>query len=139
MAGGKGKGMPVRPAVPFPIVGQTLRTPMRIVPGIVSGVPYASGRAMGSPWSETAPRSGILHTINVVDLDKEQLEFDIVILNAEFGDVVLDNAAFDLLDGDAVKLVGKVTITAADFIGFNDNAIASLTNIGLLFEAPHRG
>ena len=108
--------------------GKLHDTGMFVVPGIVQAAAYASGDAMGTEFVLNVPNHGIIQTISVVDKDSEELQFDIVMFSKGDPDapVVNDNAAYDFHDERSVDFVGKITVTAADYITFNDNSVATL-------------
>lgn len=110
--------------------------PPFVVPGIGAASAYASGDAMGERFRvPVACEFGCIQTVTVVDMDKEQIPFDIVLFTRPFT-ATADNSAFDMADGDAFHCIGHIPVFATDYIAFNDNAMATLFNVGFLFHAP---
>ena len=117
------------------VTGDTHDTGMVIVPGIVPSAAYAAGDAVGKAFAIVVPKEGFIETICVRDLDAETIQFDIVLFNEPITSGT-DNSAYDMADLDADKYVGHVTVTNADFVSFNDNSVAIVPNIGLMYHAP---
>src|SRR3990167_9741451 len=108
----------------FPVTGRVTRTAWTIIPGIVAGVAYASGDAMGAPFEvEMGSESGLIVGALVSDLDKEQLAFDIVLFERMIG-ATTDNAAFDLADGERFAYAGHINVSARDYAAFKGSAAA---------------
>lgn len=108
--------------------GKLHDTGVFVVPGIVQAAAYSIGDAMGTEFVLNVPKHGIIQTISVIDKDSEELQFDIVMFSEGDPDApfVADNAAYDFHDERSIHFVGKITVTAADYITFNDNSVASL-------------
>ena len=123
----------------IPVSGLTVTIPLFIVPGIGSGAAYASGDAMGTLFTiNTGCTTGMIQTLLVIDQDKEQLAFDVVLFKELFTPTA-DNSAFDAVDAELRDhFVGIIPVTASDYAAFNDNAAACVRNVGLSFTAPGR-
>ena len=78
---------------------EVFATPMKTVPGVVAAVAYTSGDAVGTKFSFEVPKKGYIHSIVVADMDKEQLEFDVILFEQDFTGGA-DNVAFDMEDAD---------------------------------------
>lgn len=109
----------------------------------VSGAAYATGDVIGDLSPITAdvfrmegvanvPASGVLQSIIVKDLSKQSLAIDVVIFDANPSSTTFtDNSALDIADADIDKVIGVVSIVAADYAAFNDSSVATKTGIGL--------
>ena len=117
--------------------GKTVVTDFIIPPGMHISSAYAAGDAVGTPFVVDVPRSGDINTVLVQDLDSEQLQLDIVLFSS-LPTRTADDSPFDMADEDGPKYVGHITVTAADYIAFADNAVAVVTKIGLSYVAPER-
>ena len=130
----------VRPAGPelFPVGGRLFDSGWIVVPGIVAGVAYVSGDAMGTKFLiPLGCAEGLLQAVSVIDLDSEQIAFDALLFSADFT-ATADNAAFDLDDSQYSNFLGVWTIPGAAFVAFSDNAVATVTDYGLPVRAPLR-
>ena len=79
------------------------------------------------------PEHGVIHTIMVIDQDKESVNCDMVMFRKDFTAVAI-NAAFDIVDTDMPNLIGAVLV--GTWKAFNDNSLGIVTNIGLPYWAP---
>ena len=114
----------------------TVTTEWVVVPGIVAGAAYATGDQMGGLFRiGTQCTGGVVVGVLVVDLDKEQLAFD-VLLFSDRVTLAADNAAATLADNQQLLFRGHVSVVASDFAALSDNAVATVRNVGLGFSAP---
>ena len=109
----------------------------------VQSAAYASGDVLGTTSPITADvfrmegnanvsASAILQSIIIKDLSKQSLAIDVVIFNANpTVTTMTDNSALDIADADIDKVIGVVSIVAADYAAFNDNSVATKVGIGL--------
>ena len=120
----------------------TYTTEWIVVPGIVSGAAYTSGDQMGAPfWVPMGCTGGVIQALLVIDLDKEQLAFDVLTFQPSPGittiTAVADNAAADFADADHVLFRGHIPVTISDYAALNDTAVATVRNVGLPFTCPN--
>lgn len=109
----------------------------------VSGAAYATGDVIGdlSPITADVFRmegnanvsaSGVLQSIIIKDLSAQSLGVDVVIFNENpTATTFTDNGALDIADADIDKVIGVVSIVAADYAAFNDSSVATKVGIGL--------
>lgn len=105
---------------------------------VVSGT-YATGEVLGttSPIKCEVVRgkgvgSGILQSVIIKDLSAQNGILDVVIFDSNpTATTFTDNAALDVADADIDKIIGVVSIVAADYASFADNSVATKTGIGL--------
>ena len=76
---------------------------------------------------------GILESLTVLDEDNNGEDLRIYFLDA---DVVMgtEGSAISISDGDAVNILGSVTIAAADFEDLIGSKVANINNIGLVLQ-----
>ena len=77
--------------------------------------------------------SGILQSITIIDDDNEKAAFDIVLFGADPGGTTTDNNAWVHASGDPAKILGRITVSASDYVTMvtGSLAIACIRNIGL--------
>jgi hypothetical protein len=76
----------------------------------------------------------ILQSVHVTDIDDQGMAFDIIFFNANTS-LGTENAAPDIDDTEVLTTIGKVSVTAADYIDLGANQIATVYGIGLPLEA----
>lgn len=98
---------------------------------VIDGNIYAAGDAMGGKLTLTGivPKGasvGMIRSIVIVDQDNEKAPIDVVFFAADpSGTTFTNNGALDVADADALKVAGVVSILAADYVSFADNAVAT--------------
>lgn len=104
----------------------------------VDGAAYGSGDVLGDkcPIKIEAVRSqsdtGIIHSVIVQDLSNQSGAIDIVFFDSNPSSTTFtDNAALDINDADLPKVIGIVSVVAADYKSFADNAVATVKGIAL--------
>ena len=115
--------------------GRTIQTPWVTVPGIALAA-HASGDALGLQFEFSLPQdvySGIVYGMLVTDMDKESLEFDLVLFREPLVTDTADDAAWDPDDADRVNYIGYVKIEVADYIAAADSSFGQVRNWGLPF------
>lgn len=100
--------------------------------GVETGI-YASGDALGEQQSVRLPEHCLLQTVVVVDRDKEDVGFDIVLYGRAPGGTT-DNAAYDPTDDELENCLGTVTVSG--YKDFNDNAVATMVSVGISLWLP---
>jgi len=108
------------------------RTPHQNIPGVVAGVAYADGEAIGVKFSVPVPPVGTITTTLLTDLDKEALAVAFLLFDDDFTGGT-DNSAFDMADADKLKYCGFVTVSG--FQSLSDNAVGQSTTV-LDYVAP---
>lgn len=108
----------------------------------VDGAAYASGDLIGdqSPIALAAARisggSGILHSVTIKDLTKQNSALKIVIFDSNpSGTTFTDNSALDVADADIDKIISWIDIAASDYISFSDNSVAHIRGLSIPFLA----
>jgi hypothetical protein len=121
---------PVTDINPLPIevvslpAGETFDTDYVTVPGIVAGAAYATGDAMGTRFQLPVPTAGYITTVLTVDLDKEQLDFDVLLFRQAFAPTA-DNAAMDVADTEHHRFTGHISVLTTHYAALNDSAVAT--------------
>lgn len=117
------------------VVGSIHDTTMTALPGM-STAAYAAGDALGTELTlSDIPLAGLIHSVKVVDLSKQEIEFDLYIATITLTTGSTNNAVYSPDDADLSNHVGHITVTNADYIAFDDNAIATVRNVGLLYSS----
>ena len=106
----------------------------------VSTTVYASGDLAGTGGvltfpnaGRTAGNTGVVQSVVLTDRAKLDKEFDLVIFNSNpDGTTFTDNAALDIADGDLNKIAGVITFDSYD--DFNDNSVATVANVGIVYD-----
>lgn len=81
--------------------------------------------------------SGILHTVTLMDLAKQDAAIDLVFFSGNLPRTTFtDNAAWDVDDGDLRRYLGKVKLTSSNYVDFSDSSAASAEAVGLAFTLP---
>lgn len=75
-----------------------------------------------------------LESIVLLDGDDQGTEIDLIFMNAN-GTLGTINAAVSISDADAAKIVGHVSIVAADFTDLINSQLATKRGLGLVMEA----
>lgn len=102
---------------------------------------YASGDLIGGKLTFTnallrSGGTGTLKTLVLVDQAKQAAAVDLILFNADpDGTTFTDNVALDIADADMAKIVGAVSIPAANYFAFSDNNVAVVKDIGLVVKA----
>jgi hypothetical protein len=76
----------------------------------------------------------ILQSVHVIDIDDQGKEMDLIFFNAATS-LGTENSAPDIDDSDVLTTLGKVNISADDYIDLGANRIATVQGIGLVLEA----
>lgn len=115
------------------VVGKTVDTEFTTIPGIVTGIAYASGDAFGAKFTIDVPHSGVIHTALMLDKDDEGLETELVLFRGDFV-ATADNSAFAVTDADLQDFVGTISFTV--FKNFDANQVCTVSALGLAYKAP---
>lgn len=110
-------------------------------PTVSTSPAYTAGDAIGGKISFTSavraasPGSGMIHSIGISDLAKQDSAIDIIFFSADpSGTTFTDNTALDIADADLTKIIGIKKLVATDYSDFADNACACVGNVGLPFK-----
>lgn len=102
---------------------------------------YAAGEVMSAvqeiPAVYNDGRNVVaLHSITVLDKDKRSQPFDILFFDslAAMGGAL--NAAVNISDADAEKIVAIVSVLAGDYVDLVNSSIAIKSNVGQVIEVP---
>lgn len=103
---------------------------------------YADGDLVGTGAIEianavrTGGGSGMLVSVVLQDLTKQDAALDVILFDANpTGTTFTNNSALDIADADITKIIGHVSVAASDYTDFNDNSVATKTQIALPVEA----
>lgn len=115
-------------------------TPFRAdKPIFTSAAAYAAGDSIGSLLTLDAPSpflsgpSGpilIVQSLTVVDLDDQKSPLDIVLFSSAPTDPG-DNNPFAPTDADALKVVGRLSVSSGDYQTYGTKAVATMPALGL--------
>ena len=94
---------------------------------------YTTGDALGPVITLTVPEHGVIHAIQVIDRDSENLNCDVVMFNRLIVGTAV-NVAFAPTDAELSTLVGSVLINT--WKTFSTNSMGIVTAIGLPYWAP---
>ena len=88
---------------------------------------------------DSAHDAYVIQSITVVDKASQAAAIDLVFFDDSVT-IASDNAAADFTDAQLVaNCLGHVSITADDYIAFNDNSIATVRNVGLQLKMESGG
>ena len=109
--------------------------------GIDTGAYQAADNIGGKLTFANAAREtggcGRIQTVVVVDQDNEKTEKDIFFFHTDpSNSTITNNAALDIADADLLTCVGYVNVPAAAYKSLNDNAVAIVSNVGIVFDLP---
>lgn len=100
-----------------------------------SGVPYASGDALGGINTLTVPLSGTMKTgyvrsVRVYDKDKQNAAMSVIFFSANpSASTFTDNSAMAIATADLAKLRPYVAILSTDWKSFSANSVASVSSL----------
>lgn len=106
----------------------------------VDGALYAAGQCLGA--LQTLPsalftidhdrRQAVLTGLVVHDLTNQKSALDVVIFDSNpSATTFTDNAALDIADADLPKIIARISVLAADYVSYADNAEATLKGLGI--------
>ena len=120
---------------------QTFTATPNATPNLASfATPYSAGDLLGGKLTlnqavRVPPQSGLIHSLTLTDKAKQDADIDVVFFLADPDNTTFtDNGALDVDDADLVKILGVVSIVAADYVDFADNSVATKTSLGLPFR-----
>ena len=103
----------------------------------VNGDIYAPGDLLGTKLTlsnalRVTGGSGFLQSITVQDLSNQKSALDVVIFDADPDTTTFtNNAALDVSDADAIRIIHTVSFLASDYISFADNAVATKSGLAM--------
>lgn len=119
--------------------------PVFVTPTVSAAAIYAAGDAVGGKQTLTSAMrissgKGLLQSIQIIDLDNQKAPLDIYFFNADPSlTTITDNAKPSVNATDKLRIVGVVSVAAADYVtmddGGTDFAIAMKVNVGLVIRA----
>jgi len=74
---------------------------------------------------------GVINAITIADAANQKAPMSVIFFESNPGGTYTDDAALDITDADLKLVIGAVSITADDYVEFADNAVATVTGIGL--------
>lgn len=101
---------------------------------------YAAGDCMGtkmtfdlSSWRDR--RGGLVQSVTLVDLAKQSIAHDLIVFDSDpSATTFTDNAALDIHDSDAAKVVAVIPIVT--YVALNDSSIGYAANLARPFRLP---
>lgn len=105
---------------------------------VVNTDQYSAGDFMGDAILElTEARrtgGGVLHTVSLVDLTKQNAAIDLLFFTSPCAATTFsNNVALDVADADALTFIGHVSVLATDYTSLADNSLGVVRNVGLTF------
>lgn len=105
----------------------------------VEAAAYATGELLGGKltFSNALPGNyrAVLRSVQLVDQANQKVDIDLVLFSSDpSGTTFTENSALDIADADLLKVVGRVSIDAADYVSFADNALATKEGLALPIE-----
>lgn len=73
---------------------------------------------------------GTIESLTVIDNDDQGQVFDVWVMDANVA-MGTENSAPNISDADAVSILGRIPVAAADYIDLGGSKVASIRNIGL--------
>lgn len=112
---------------------------IEVTPVMLAGGAYVSGDEVGAPFEilgvvDYPGKGGKITGVTIVDQAAQALALDLLVFQTQPVGVA-DNAAFDVTDADALKMIGQVSIVAGDYIGGASNKTA-YKDVDIDFETP---
>ena len=106
---------------------------------------YASGDAMSSSAaiisaasSATPAKSGMIQSVIVTDLAKQDAAIDLIFFDADpSSTTITTNTALTVDDADLPNIIGVVQVTA--YADFADNSVGFATNLAIPYVADSNG
>ncbi len=76
-----------------------------------------------------------LMSLTVIDKDKQNPDFDVLIFSEEPALTSADNAALSITDAEmSTKFIGRIRVSASDYVSTDVNSEATIKLIGLLMQ-----
>ena len=106
------------------------------IPSIGAAAAYATGDAFGEGFWVTLPKKGIIDGLTFIDLDNEGIAKTIYlfrkVVNVSADNAVFTPVASDMVAGSPIQ----INLTASDYVTHSGGRLATVTSIGLPYEAP---
>lgn len=88
---------------------------------------YSLGDLIGTKLTLAGPGYGIVESIILVDQANQKSAIDVVFFQSNpTATTFTDNGALDIDDTDMLRIIGTVSILAANYISLADNAVATI-------------
>ena len=126
-------GMPVKVSAGITIGGRVFHTQPVVVPGIGAGI-YTIEDALGTSWSVTVPKSGVIMSIWGYDSDDESQTYDIILHRDEFTSGT-DHDPYAPVDAENHLWVGP-PLAIDTFKGYSGVTVGGFDNVGFAYVAP---
>lgn len=115
------------------VTGKLFSTPYTEIPGIGTGSVYASGDAFGTKFTFDVPKTGVIETAIILDMDDEGKTVELWLFRRDFT-VTTDNDAFAVTDVDLRAL--EVVISITNYANANVNQVGINNGLSLIYTAP---
>jgi len=100
---------------------------------------YSAGKSIGGLITITnavrAAGTGLLESISVFDKSHNGLALDLILMDATPGTPPADNNVWSIAAGDIAKIIGRIPISAGDWVTYNNIGLASIRGLGLAVKA----
>lgn len=106
----------------------------------VSTTGYVAGKLIGGKLSfanasRVAGGTGVIFSMAMVDLDKQDAMIDLVLFSADPASTTFtDNAAWAVADADVGKICGVVDVVTTDYDDWSDNSAATISGLNIGFD-----
>ena len=114
----------------------TLNQSYEVTPVITTDA-YTAGDALGSKLTVSATStpiggSAFIESVAIFDKGANSTAIDVIFFSEDpDSTTITDNAALDIADVDLNKINSMVSMTATDYVAFNDNSAGFLKNLGI--------
>lgn len=115
------------------VLGATYSVGPITIPGIGAAAIYADLDAFGTKFWVDVPKSGVIQSAIMYDVDDEGITTELWLFNADFTETA-DNAAFEVSDADLVKSEGVISI--ATFHNAANNQVGRVDGLAKSYVAP---
>uniref|UniRef100_A0A6H2A0G0 Uncharacterized protein n=1 Tax=viral metagenome TaxID=1070528 RepID=A0A6H2A0G0_9ZZZZ len=104
------------------------------IPGSDSATALESGDTMGNVFSIRVPRSGVIVSATLWDMDYKNIQTDLEVYREPIADVAVD-AAYAPTDAEGLNFITELSFFVFDAQGANFYT-SEITNIGKAYSAP---
>jgi len=105
----------------------------KIIEGVGAAAEYADGDVMGKLMELKVPKSGVIYSSTLWDLDDEGKQIDLMLFKGSISHAA-DNAAYAPTDADTLKMF--CNISHFSFTDLGNSRISEVMNIGKAYYAP---
>lgn len=112
---------------------------MNLTFSLSAGAAYASGDVLAdvqelSGAFRKSSGTGVLQSVNVIDIDDQAQALDLVIGSDTFS-LGTENEAVSITDTAASNILGVVEVAAADYVDLVNSQVANIRNIGMAIQS----